>query len=474
MRSLKLAKYLPRLGWDVTVLTVADPPSPRRDPVLERQIPTQVAVIRAWSLEPERVAQWLRRRHERYVRSRFGSRRDSPRGPMTSLSPGARSLRVGQIGDSVRRLYRAFRGLWLPDDQRLWVPSAVKVAIRDAESRPPTVVVSSGPPHTAHLVGNEIARRLGVPHVVDLRDPWVGNPQRRSRFPLHARFVIRLEAKVLPGAAAVVTTAGSVAREVASRYPGLRRVVTIHNGFDPDDIETPLHALSPCDQAEPQAEVADSGGEQPSACPVGTDAVLRIVYAGLFYGLRDPRHFMTGLALAKKREPRLAQRLEVVFVGSGPEMEELAQSHGVADLVRATGFLSHQETQAQVAAAGATLVLQPGGDWGRCIPGKVFEYLGWRKHVLLLAGVGDLSELLSDIGGVTTVDPEDSERIAEGLLEMVEAWRAGRLSRPARDQIHQFSRVAVAERFARLLDEVVSDHRWANGPPAHARPTHPR
>ena len=338
-----------------------------------------------------------------------------------------------------RRVYRIIRTLWLPDDKRLWRSAAVRAAVRDARHRRPDVIVSSGPPHTAHLIGSDLSRQLRVPHVIDLRDPWVGNPQRKSPFPLHERLVERQERRVVGGAAAVITTAATVTREVAARYPGLARVVTIRNGYDPDDIAT-----------TPDSAESDSG----SADPTTTPTKFRIVYTGIFYGVRNPRRFFEALDLARTREPDLADRLEVVFVGPGGENEQLAREHDVSALVHNLGFLSHRQTMETVARAGAALVINPDGAWSRSIPGKVYEYLGLRRHILLITGEGDLADLLADIQGVTRVSPDDPEAIAQALLTMLHDWEADALVRPRQDQVEQFSRVAVAERFAELLEEV--------------------
>ena len=59
----------------------------------------------------------------------------------------------------------------------LWnVWDAARTALRVASVHRPDVIVSSGPPHSAHEAARRSAENLGIPWVMDMRDPWAGLP----------------------------------------------------------------------------------------------------------------------------------------------------------------------------------------------------------------------------------------------------------------------------------------------------------
>jgi glycosyltransferase involved in cell wall biosynthesis len=315
------------------------------------------------------------------------------------------SGQAGAYSGAPSGFIRLVQACFSPDEKQLWSWWAVPAAVRDAREAPIDVILSSGPPHTAHVIARTLSRRLGVPYVMDLRDQWVGNYFFKPLTPLNAWLTRRAEARCARDAAAIVTTAPTVTREIAERYPGVR-AETIYNGYDPEDLPSPLPAV-------------------PSAGP------LRLTHAGTFSGRRTPRWFLRGMAAAEAADPSLVGRMEADFVGLGDEVEAMAAEEGVRSPVRGLGYLPHAESVARLASSPATLIILSEGPESRVtVPGKVFEYLAVRRPLLCLAGDGDVADLLADVPGTRTVAPEDPAAIARALAEMAAAWEAGTLLGP--------------------------------------------
>ncbi len=68
--------------------------------------------------------------------------------------------------------------LFLPDARVGWVRHAVRAGKVLSESPGFDAIVSTGPPHSAHLIGQKLARLTGKPWIADLRD--AGPTQRIS------------------------------------------------------------------------------------------------------------------------------------------------------------------------------------------------------------------------------------------------------------------------------------------------------
>ena len=159
-RVLKLVKYLGRFGVQPSVLTVDDGSFPHQDAALGADIPPGTEVRRAPALDPLRL----------YARLKSGK--------------GETAVPVGSLGEATSWGERAARfaraNMFLPDARVGWVPYAARAARRwvdeaAAAGDPFGAVLTSGPPHSAHLVGLALKRaRPALRWVADFRDPWTG------------------------------------------------------------------------------------------------------------------------------------------------------------------------------------------------------------------------------------------------------------------------------------------------------------
>jgi glycosyltransferase involved in cell wall biosynthesis len=215
IRVAKLVRYLAPLGWAADLVGWADAPAIFDDPTILGDLSPGTGVMR--------VSTPLRR-----LEARLGA--SARRGP----GPVTRRFRVLSEARSAVHAVTA-----VPD---AWIGWALRVAAspvsRLAPSGHPDAVLTSGPPHAAHVAGLFLSRRLGVPLLMDLRDEWASLPLFRSRFAGRRRIDEAIEAACVRHAAAVVTVSDVSAERCRARYPGRRsRIHTIANGFDPADFE---------------------------------------------------------------------------------------------------------------------------------------------------------------------------------------------------------------------------------------------
>ena len=253
---------------------------------------------------------------------------------------------------------------------------------RDLGEWAPEVLVVSGPPFSAFFVAQRIARQRKIPWVADYRDLWTVSSYYLLG-PVRRRVDRALESRLLRTASLVTTVSQPLADEMHHAFDVRSEVV--FNGYDPSD----LAALAPASEAH-------------SGLP------LRIVYAGEIYeGKRDPEPLFRALA----------------SMGLGPEqvlvechgdtvhlVEDAARRHGVERLVRCGPRLPHAESVALQQGADVLLLLM-WNDLGErgVYTGKLFEYLGARRPILMLGFPGGVAaDLIRSRGaGVIANDPED-------------------------------------------------------------------
>jgi glycosyltransferase involved in cell wall biosynthesis len=406
-RVLKLCKHLPAFGWDVDVLAPDDPKWVAHDPGLAAEIPPATVVHRA-----------------RY-------RGPSDERPVADVLAGARGLagvatRAGIYG----------RQLLLPDPRVVWVPDAARAAARIVRERSASVVLTTSPPSSAHMVGSLVARRTGVPWVADLRDSWLANPHRRyeKRAVRAKRSLLEAMARrTFSRAAAITAVTDTIADEARALAPAGTPTTVISNGCDFDEFAGLRH--EPSDR-------------------------LRILHAGFFFGKRSPRPFLEALARLLADRPELRGVVEARFVGGFRTADrEWAETLGLGDALRIDGFLPHDRALAEMKNADALLLLIPrAGGLGRSVlSGKLFEYLAAERPVLaLVPPEGVAADLLRSTGFAYVADPDDVTAIRARLEEVVEAWRGDGLGdRPLpADLREQLDRRTRASEMADVLRSV--------------------
>lgn len=411
-RPLQTARVLSELGWDVTVLTVADPPTTMLDERSLAAVPPAVRVARAWSLEPTRVLQWLKRR----------------RG--TEHTPANSS--AGYSG-APRSFIRLVQALFVPDEKVGWTSYAVREAVRLHAERPFDVILASGPPFTAMRVAWKVSRRLGVPWVADIRDPIVDNYFFEPPTPLHAAYNRSFERRVAQRAALSVVATYDIAEAIASRnVEATDRIVTITNGFDPHDF--------------------------PGTRAARDDRYFNISYVGSFQGDIQPDTFLDAVKRALDLDPALDHELRVTIVGpANAELRHTINGRGLGEVVKTTGFVSHEAAVREMEAADALLlVLADLPHLRATLTGKLPEYLGARRPVLALVPPGVAREVLQRTHAAEIISPRDPDAAADAIVRLHRQWKAGTLPVPDPVVVEEFDRTKLVARLSVLLEMVVA------------------
>jgi glycosyltransferase involved in cell wall biosynthesis len=391
-RPLRLSKYLPRRGWNVTVLTVTDRVRTLKDPALVAEIPPAVHVRRSGSLEP---------------RTLF--------------------LALNRIG--LRALTRRLEPwLMVPDDQRGWVLPARRQGLALIREERPDVILSTAGPYSAHLVGLALKRASGLPWVADFRDEWTTNPYLRERYPTrwHVAWNQRVERRVLASADRVTCVSEPWLSNLHALLPEApaERFAVLPNGYDGEHFATPA-------------------GPLPDR--------FRVVYTGTFYGHRSPSAFLRAVEHCVSSGSIPRAELEVVLVGHGrppaganglvrtlghrPYFEALALLREAAVLLlvvpRAGGAGNHTGKLFQYLASGRPiLALAPEGN----VAGALVRE--------------------SRSGEVTA--PDDVPAIAAALERLYHAWRERRPMEQDRAIVERYEATRQAEQWSELLERLVS------------------
>ena len=421
LRALSFARHLPTHGFRPIIVT------PERgayglDATLDPGAGSDVTVVRTGSLEPGVLLRRLR----------------SGGGPPAAAGGGDFVEATGRGGFSglLRRLLH--QAVYFPDHANGWIPAATRAAIRAGRRHNVSVVLSTSPPVSGHLVALQAARALGVPAVLDFRDLWTAHREDTAS---GGRFDVerRLERRLLRRAAAVTTVSEACRSWLLARHGGVPKApfVVLRNGYEESAFEEPP--------------------------PIREPGVFRIVHTGTVYGAKqDLTSFFQALARVREEGEFGALRVELVFAGKvDAQARAAAEAAGCLELCRFVGFVPHPEAVSLLRTATLNLLLTwsvPGWVARGVCPGKMYEQIAAGRPVLALAlPECEAGDVVRAAGGSLVADPHDAEGIATHLRAFLQAERAGDAATAAPDRIDDptsYSRRAMTSRLAEVLHQV--------------------
>jgi len=213
-RWMYFAKYLKKLGWEPVVITVHEQQAsyPVCDDSLLDEV-TDIRVIKTATREPLRWYSMI---------TSGNTKKGMPQGEVK------RSGIFGKIATYIRGNY------FIPDARKGWVPFAVKTAQKLLKEELISHLITTGPPHSTHLVGLQLKAQFDLNWWVDFRDPWTEVFYNKDLY--RSQKAIQkdasLENKVLQTADGVLTTVGGELHNQLSVKVPNQNFVSIPNGYD--------------------------------------------------------------------------------------------------------------------------------------------------------------------------------------------------------------------------------------------------
>lgn len=337
---------------------------------------------------------------------------------------------------------RVLADVAVPDAYLLsWVLGAVPTARRLIANQKIDCLVTSGPPHSTHLLALMLGQRRPA-WIADFRDGWRFE-MLRSPWPTRVqdRLDAQLERRVVASADSVVGVTYPIADDLAGRLRG--RASLIPNGWD-TKWDARLDSAS-----------------RPALDPMS----VNLVHTGQLSGLRgrDPRPLFEAVVVLRRRHPDAADRLRIVLAGR----LDLAEQKMLADLAPSltaniihVGHLDRAASAALQRDADALLLLTSAGHASQAT-GKLFEYLTAERPILALASGNEAARIVTETGTGMTVAPDQPEAIAQALLAVVDGKLAASYS--PRD-LDRYIYPAPAEKYAAEIERAIALH---GGRPDH-------
>ena len=406
-RWVKFVKYLPAQGWQPVVFAPLNADYPSLDPSFEAEVPASVEVLRGPIWEPYSAYRKL---------------------------TGAKNTQVTEIS-SGKKTFKQKLSLWIranlfvPDPRVGWVKPSVTALKAYLAEHPVDAIITTGPPHSVHLIGQRLHKDLGTPWIPDFRDPW-SRMYYLKHLPMTAgtwKKLLKLEQSVLDECSTVLACTPLMQEEfqAQTRTP----VANITNGYDEEDFTGPA--------------------------PEG-DGLFNITHTGLFAADGNPLALWKVLAKLAKTEPGFRQELRIRLVGKvDREVLDAIAAAGLSDNVVLLGPLNHAEAVKEQRRASILLLpLRNDPQYAPILPGKLFEYLAARRPVL---GIGQeegaMAQVLFSTCAGITADWEDPAPMRAFLANAWHQHCEGGVPATTGD-ITPYTRRAITRALAQLLEKV--------------------
>ena len=322
--------------------------------------------------------------------------------------------------------------VFIPDPRIFWVKKASDFAIDLIEREDISTVITTGPPHSIHLIGRRIKRKTGIKWLADFRDPWSKwDIQEKLKTSYLAMEIHKnLERSVLKESDIALT----VSKRMAQSFGGIE---VLTNGVTVPEIE----------EIEP------------------LDEEFLIGYFGMLNELRNPTQLWMLLDQMCRENDAFSEKLKIRIGGIVSESikEELLKYQELKSKVEFLGYLSHEAIQKEYKKCHLLLLLlnkSNNSEW--ILPLKLFEYLGAERTILCLGNQkSDLGEIINcnDIGEIFGYS--DIELIRGFLEDMFENKRSPN-SNDISTLIKEFSHEVLVEKLDLLLKKLNANES-ANG-----------
>jgi len=409
-RWLKFSKYLPDFGWQPVVYTPENPESPVDDPSLQKDIHPDTEIIRKPIWEPYQFyRKFLGMSSGDRINAGFLSEKEKP-GKKENISVWIRG------------------NLFIPDARKFWIRPSVKYLTNYLEKYPVDAIISTGPPHSMHLIAMKICERSNIPWLADFRDPWTGiDFYSQLQLTKHSdKQHHLLEKQVLRKANKVVVVGRSMANEFKEKAAVEPLVIT--NGFDKEDFIT-------AEKSNPE--------------------IFTILHVGAINKDRNHDSFWKALSSIKKTDDGHHFKLKLIGKLDIAVLKAL-KKYDLEKNTEIIPHISHELIASELTSA--SLLYLPINDTPNAKSvqtGKIFEYIAAGKPILGIGPEdGDAAAVLKSTGVGVMIDFNKTKKIKTTILQYLTSGNS--LPNETLNKRDQFERKYLTQKLVLLLNEITS------------------
>lgn len=337
-RWLNFVKYLRDFDIEPVLYVPENPSYPIIDSSFEKEIPKDIKVYKYPIFEPYRFASIFSRKKTKRI------------------SSGIIQTKNQSITEQFLLWVRG--NFFIPDARKYWVKPSIKYLYDVIDNEGIDTIITTGPPHSVHLIGHYLKELKKIKWIADFRDPWtsIGYHKKLKLTVLAKQRHTELEKLVLTNADKIVVTSQTTLKEFRSitKQP----IVVITNGYDTTLPEQ-----------------------------VTLDKKFTISHIGSMLTGRNPENLWKVLSELIKENEIFKEKLVLQFIGVlSKDVLKSIENFGLKNHINVLGYVSHKEAIVYQQKSQILLLAEINSEETTgIIPGKLFEYMAAKRPIL---GVG--------------------------------------------------------------------------------------
>lgn len=412
-RWVKFVKYLRSFEWEPVIYTPSNPEYPEIDHSLEKDIPSDLEVIKQPIREPYTA-------YKKFV------------GLKKEEKLGSGLMKSGNESSFLQNLSLWIRGnFFIPDARKFWIKPSVSFLKKYLKDHPVDAIVSTGPPHSMHLIALGLKSELAIPWIADFRDPWTNidfyQDLKLSSY-AHKKH-LKLEKKVLDECDKVVVISPSMKSEFEEITSTEIDVIT--NGFDSSDFER--SSYKPND-------------------------VCVLSHVGMMTPTRNPEILWQALSELSESVPNFKDEFVLRLIGkTDVSIEQKIADYKLSEVVELVDYVPHDEIiSIQQQSEGLLLIINNTPNANLILTGKMFEYLAARRPIICISPLeGDVKGVLNEANAGVMVLYSEKENLKSELYSLYRNWKEGTVNYNG-SSVDRYSRENLTKQMSEILDNLVS------------------
>lgn len=411
-RWLKFVKYLREFKYDPIVYTVKNGEFPELDHSLANDIPEDLTVLSQKIWEPYNLYKILLKQDKN------------------------QKINTGFLSESKKPKFKEKFSIWIrgnlfiPDARKFWIKPSIKFLSAYLSENPVKLVISTGPPHSMHLIAYKLKERFNIPWVSDFRDPWTNidffNDLMLTKWANKKHHI--LEQMVFHNSDFLITISKTMRKEFI--FMNAQNVEVITNGYDTEDINREEEEL---------------------------DKKFSMAHIGTLVKSRNPEILWIVLSELLQEKKDFEKDIEIKLAGKVDcSVYETINKYGLTNYVKKTDYLSHKEAiKLQQQSQILLLLINKTNNAKGILTGKFFEYLSTKRPILIIGPPdGDAAEILSETNAGKVVDFEDSYNLKKVILDYYNLFKKQQLFVTSKF-VENYSRRTLTAKLAKLLDKIL-------------------
>ena len=407
-RWLSFAKHLLEFGYKPVVVIPKNPHYPLYDDSNLRRIPRDVETIEVPIFEPYAIAGKL-------------SPKSTSKNKKGIIDPEDHQSYLQKSMLYVRGNY------FIPDARKFWIKPVVKRLRKYLKDTPVDQMITTGPPHSVHLIGDKIKTEFpSIKWLADFRDPW-------TNISYHGQLKMKdaakqkhqdLEKKVLDAADLLIVTSFQTQEEFQQKTDTPVELIT--NGFEswekPDDLSL-------------------------------TDN-FTLLHIGSLQKGRNPRVLWEVLKELAEEDKKFNEFLEIQLIGSiSNEIDQSIKHYGLKKYTYFNKHISHQQSlEMQCSSMLLLLIEENSSIKSGIIPAKFFEYLYAERPIVAIGPENwDVKKLMDDTKSGEVFSYQDKTALKKHISEAFKKYQRGKLNIKSKN-LDQFSRKTLTKNLIKLLE----------------------